>query len=38
MNNTMLAENTTILKSVNNVFWQPYNIERQLQSKRQNFD
>ena len=38
MNNTMLAENTAIPKSVNNVFWQPYNIERQLQSKRQNFD
>ena len=34
----MLAENTAILKSVNNVFRQPYNIERQLQSKRQNFD
>ena len=37
MNNTTLAENTAILKSVNGVFWQLYNIERQLQSKHQNF-
>lgn len=37
MNNTMLTENAAILKSVNGVFWQLYNIERQLQFKRQNF-